>query len=190
MIPTTSSPTHSPVWRPEVRRLILVRLHAQAELAARQHSLDDPFVVIKEPDGSHGADVVMSILSRSRMIFQLRDGRDVIDSILHAHTGGGWLTEPGAPGRTPMKSGRLGFVRQQSRLWVNRTLAVQRAYDSHPPRLRIAIRYEDLRADSMGTLRPLVDWLGVERSDKELKRPSPRSPSRPIPPGRRARRRR
>ena len=59
-------------------------------------------------------------------------------------------------------------MRQQSRLWVNRTLAVQRAYDSHPPGLRIAIRYEDLRADSMGTLRPLVDWLGVERSDEEL----------------------
>ena len=29
-------------WRPEVRRLILVRLHAQAELAAREHSLARP----------------------------------------------------------------------------------------------------------------------------------------------------
>ncbi len=47
-------------WRPEVRRLILVRLHAQADLAAREHSLHDPFVVVKEPNGSHGADVVMS----------------------------------------------------------------------------------------------------------------------------------
>jgi hypothetical protein len=155
-------------WRPEVRRLILVRLHAQAELAAQQHSLGDPFVVVKEPNGSHGADVVMSILLRSRMIFQLRDGRDVIDSMLHAHSGGGWLAGPGAPGRIQRESERLGFVRRHSRLWVNRTLAVQRAYDSHPPRLRIAIRYEDLRADTMGTLRPLVDWLGVKRSDEEL----------------------
>ncbi len=47
-------------------------------------------------------------------------------------------------------------------------MAVQRAYDAHSPELRIAIRYEDLRADTMGTLRPLVDWLGAEHSDEEL----------------------
>jgi hypothetical protein len=155
-------------WRPEVRRLILVRLHAQAELAAREHSLHDPFVVIKEPNGSHGADVVMSILSRSRMIFQLRDGRDVIDSMLHAQSGGGWLEGRRGFGHIRSESARLDFVRRQSRLWVNRTLAVQRAYGAHPPELRIVIRYEDLRADTMGTLRPLVDWLGARRSDEEL----------------------
>ena len=155
-------------WRPEVRRLILVRLHAQAELAAREHSLHDPFVVVKEPNGSHGADVVMSLLLRSRIIFQLRDGRDVIDSMLHARSEGGWLAGPDRPGPIQRESERLGFVRRHSRLWVNRTLAVQRAYDTHPPELRIAIRYEGLRSDTAGTLRTLVDWLGVDRSDAEL----------------------
>jgi len=155
-------------WRPEVRRLILVRLHAQAELAAREQSLDDPLVVIKEPNGSHGADVVMSILSRSRMIFQLRDGRDVIDSMLHAQSGGGWRLGGSAGFTSIQAEERLDFVRRNSRLWVNRTLAVERAYDAHPPDLRIAVRYEDLRADTLGTLRPLVDWLGVQRSDEEL----------------------
>ena len=158
-------------WRPEVRRLILTRLHAQAELAAREHSLDDPFVVVKEPNGSHGADVVMSILPRSRMIFQLRDGRDVIDSMLHAQSGRGWRVggPAGLAGIQPEE--RLEFVRGNSRLWVNRTLAVERAYEAHPPELRIAIRYEDLRADTMGTLRPLIDWLGATRSDEELEAP-------------------
>ena len=155
-------------WRPEVRRLILVRLHAQADLAAREHSLHDPFVVVKEPNGSHGADVVMSILSRSRMIFQLRDGRDVIDSLLHAQSAGGWLEGRRGLGPGGNDSARLEFVRRHSRLWVNRTLAVQRAYDAHPPELRIAIRYEDLRADTIGTLRRLVDWLGAQRTDEEL----------------------
>jgi Sulfotransferase family len=155
-------------WRPEVRRLVLVRLHAQAELAAQEHSLHDPLVVVKEPNGSHGADIVMSILPRSRMIFQLRDGRDVIDSMLHAQSSDGWLVGPGGIGRIQGESQRLGFVRRHSQLWVNRTLAVQRAYDAHPPDLRIAIRYESLRADTMGTLRPIVDWLGVQRSDEEL----------------------
>jgi hypothetical protein len=155
-------------WRPEVRRLILVRLHAQVALAAREHSLDDPLVVVKEPNGSHGADVVMSILLRSRMIFQLRDGRDVVDSMLHARSDGGWLSRPDMPGQIQSQSERLGFVRRHSRLWVNRTLAVQRAYDAHPPELRIAIRYEDLRADTIGPLRRLVDWLGAQRTDEEL----------------------
>jgi hypothetical protein len=155
-------------WRPEVRRLILVRLHAQADLAAREHSLHDPFVVVKEPNGSHGADIVMSILPRSRMIFLLRDGRDVIDSMLHAKSGGGWLEGRGGFARVPSKSARLDFVRRHSRLWVNRTLAVERASGAHPPELQIAIRYEDLRADTMGTLRPLIDWLGAQRSGEEL----------------------
>jgi hypothetical protein len=157
-------------WRPEVRRLILVRLHAQAELAANENSLHDPLIVVKEPNGSHGADVLMSILGRSRMIFQLRDGRDVIDSMLHARSRRGWRLGPGGSGRIQSESQRLGFVRRHARLWVNRTLAVQRAYEAHPPELRIAIRYEDLRADTMGTLRPLVDWLGLERSDEELEK--------------------
>ena len=110
----------------------------------------------------------MSILPRSRMIFQLRDGRDVIDSLLHAQSGGGWRLGAGRVRDIQGESERLEFVRRHSRLWVNRTLAVQRAYDAHPPELRIAIRYEDLRADTLGTLRPLVDWLGAQRSDEEL----------------------
>jgi hypothetical protein len=155
-------------WRPEVRRLILVRLHAQAELAAREHSLQDPPVVIKEPNGSHGADLVMSLLPRSRIIFQLRDGRDVIDSMLHAHQQGGWLRDSAEFARIDRESQRLDFVRRHARLWVNRTMAVQRAYDAHPPELRITVRYEDLRAQTIEALRPLLGWLGVARSDEEL----------------------
>jgi hypothetical protein len=111
----------------------------------------------------------MSLLSRSLMIFQLRDGRDVIDSLLHAQSGGGWRLG-GSAGFAPLQdeSERLEFVRRHSRLWVNRTLAVQRAYDAHPPELRITLRYEDLRADTIGTLRRLVDWLGAQRTDEEL----------------------
>jgi hypothetical protein len=152
-------------WRPEVRRLILVRLHAQAELAAREHSLANPVVVIKEPNGSHGADFLMSILGRSRMIFLLRDGRDVVDSTLDAQSAGGWLV-----GLNPVETEleRLEFIRRRSRLWVIRTMAVQRAYDAHPPGLRFRVRYEDLRENTLKALRPIVDWLDLGRSDDQL----------------------
>jgi hypothetical protein len=155
-------------WRPEVRRLILVRLHTQAQLAADEHSLQDPLVVIKEPNGSHGADVVMSVLPRARMIFQVRDGRDVIDSMVHAKSRGGWLSDSDAPWGTADEAERLEFVRYHSRLWVNRTMAAQRGYDAHSPELRIAVRYEDLRADTIGTLRPLVEWLEAELAEGAL----------------------
>jgi hypothetical protein len=156
------------LWRPELRRLILRRFRGQVELAEREHSINDPLVVVKEPNGSHGAEFVMSLLSRSRMIFQLRDGRDVIDSLMHAQMGTGWLV--GAPWVEGIddEEQRLEFVRREARLWVNRTVAVQRAYAAHPPDLRMKVRYEDLRADPISSLRGLVDWLGIDRSDGEL----------------------
>ncbi len=158
----------APWWRPEVRHLTLVRLHAQAELAARAYSLVDPLVVVKEPNGSHGADQLMSTLRRSRLIFQLRDGRDVIDSMVHAQSRQGWRAGPDGSAAIEGELQRLDFVRSHSRLWVNRTLAVERAYDSHPPELRTTVRYEDLRANTIEILRPLVDWLGMQRTDEEL----------------------
>jgi len=156
-------------WRPEVRRLVLVRLHAQAELLAREYSLDDPLVVIKEPNGSHGAGFLMSLLPRSRLIFQLRDGRDVVDSMLHAQQAGGWLVDQPGVGPAGDESQRLEFVRRHSLLWVNRIEIVERAYASHPPELRIMTRYEELRDEPVGALRRLVDWLGIERTDSELR---------------------
>jgi hypothetical protein len=156
------------LWRPELRRLVLRRFGAQVKLAEREHALNDPLVVVKEPNGSHGAEFVMSLLPRSRMIFQLRDGRDVIDSLMHAQIGTGWLVGSPWVDGIEGEAQRLEFVRREARLWVNRTIAVQRAYDAHPPDLRIKVRYEDLRTDTIGTLRALVEWLGIDRSDEEL----------------------
>jgi hypothetical protein len=156
------------LWRPELRRMILRRFRGQVQLAEGEYSIEHPLVVVKEPNGSHGAELVMSLLPRSRMIFQLRDGRDVIDSLMHAQMGTGWLVgSPWVEG-VQGEEQRLEFVRREARLWVNRSIAVQRAYAAHPADLRIKVRYEDLRADTIGTLRPLVDWLGLDRTDEEL----------------------
>jgi hypothetical protein len=155
------------VWRPELRQLILARLRAQAERVEREHGLVDPAVIVKEPNGSHGADLMMSLLPHSRLIFLVRDGRDVIDSLMDAMSGG-WLDEPHMR-RLDTDEVRLGFARSEARSWLGRTRAVERAFDAHDPELRWKLRYEDLRADTLATLRPLVDWLGVRRSDAELR---------------------
>ena len=159
------SAAYADVWRPEVRHLTLVRLHAAIE-RARDAGLRLParlpLVVIKEVDGSHAADVVMSLFPRSRMLFLVRDGRDVIDSLLDANSPVGWLTKLGW-GRGAFESDqeRLGWVRENCRNWVARMNVCTRAYEAHDPALRRRLRYEDLLADTPGYLRGLANWLDL-----------------------------
>jgi hypothetical protein len=155
------------VWRAETRRMALARFRAQADAAAREHALHDPLVVIKEPNGSHGAELLMSLFPRARLIFLIRDGRDVLDSLMDAHRRGGWLGGQG--GFDPAdRERRLQFVRTHARHWVNAMNAVQSAFDAHPPELRRRVVYEEMRSDPNAVVRPLDDWLGLGRGDREL----------------------
>jgi Sulfotransferase family len=154
-------------WRPPLRELILTRLAAQAERAEHDLQVDEPVVIVKEPNGSHGAEFMMSLLPRARMIFMVRDGRDVIDSLMDGMKEGGWLAQPYMR-RMETAEDRLAFATTEARSWLERTKTVERAFEAHPPELRWKLRYEDLRADTLATLRPLVDWLGIQRSDAEL----------------------
>jgi hypothetical protein len=161
------SDDYADVWRPELRRLVLARLHAQASRVATAHTLSDPLVLIKEPNGSHGAELLMSLVPRARLVFLLRDGRDVIDSLLDARGGDGWVATPNMDLDDPAE--RLAYVRRQARLWLNCTNAVQSAYAAHPEQARWMLRYEDLRTNTLETLRPLVGWLGLRRDDAALR---------------------
>lgn len=163
------SDAYAPVWREGVRRLALERFEAQAELAAAEHRMSgDPLVLIKEPNGSHAADLLARLLPGSRLIFLLRDGRDVVDSMLDADSEGGWRTrtEGVAPLRTPEQ--RLAAVRRQAQLWLMRTVAVERAEAMLGPEQAIRVRYEDLLADTVGELERLDGWLGLGRSRRQV----------------------
>jgi hypothetical protein len=155
------SDRYTDAWRPHLRRLVLDRLAAQARAIGREHGLrGSPPVIVKEPNGSIGADFVMSLLRRSRLIFLLRDGRDVVDSMIDAQMPGGWLSSPDSE-----RSQRLELVERESRLWVARTQAVKRAFDAHPPELRRLVRYEEARAEPAAVLAELEQWLGLRRTE-------------------------
>ena len=125
-------------------------------------------MLIKEPNGSHAAELLMSLLPRARMVFVLRDGRDVIDSLLDASAAEAWV---GARNLDLSDSSqRLGYVRRQARLWLNCTNAVQAAYAAHPKDLRWVVRYEELLSDTPEALRPLANWLGLSRDDSALRK--------------------
>lgn len=159
------SDQYADAWRPHLRRLVLARMAAQSERLAAAFSVRDPWVVIKEPNGSLGADFVMSLLPHARLIFLLRDGRDVVDSMLDAQAPGSWLARPWEEPAGDPGGQRLELVRRQSALWLARTKAVQDAYEAHAPDLRLLVRYEDARRDPAGVLAELDRWLGLRRSD-------------------------
>jgi hypothetical protein len=146
-------------WRPALRRLLLARFDAHATAARRL--VASPLLVLKEPAGSQAAELLLSVLPGSRLLFLLRDGRDVIDSEVDAVRTGGWLTDRfGGEGLAGHE--RLDFIVGQAHRWVVRTRAVQDAYDRHHPDRRLLVRYEDLLDDTERWVTTILDWMGAD----------------------------
>jgi hypothetical protein len=145
------SDEHRAGWEPLLRAFILDRLALQCG--------GDRRVVIKEPGGSQVADWIMSLLPGSRLVFLLRDGRDVVDSWLDAYRDGGWITEDG--GFPVAEHGRIPFIRWQAAVWRYRTEATQRAYDAHSPDRRVLVRYEELLEDPARELGRVLETIGL-----------------------------
>jgi sulfotransferase family protein len=153
------------IWEPALRDLIVTRFDAQVRERATGRTRN-PLVVVKEP-GSHIADLLVSLFAESRMIFLLRDGRDVVDSWLDAHRPGAWALEEGAYPVAP--GGREALIRWQASVWEYRTGVVLRAYEAHAPERRILVRYEDLRRDPARELARICARFGIEVAPTRLR---------------------
>lgn len=154
------SQRYADAWRGPARDLVLARLHAQVVEQCADRGVTDPLVVIKEPHGSLGADLLGSLLPASRLLFLLRDGRDVLDSEVDAGTAGSWASWA-TEGFVTADVDRAGFLRDRAHLWVLRTRVVQAAVDAHAPELCHRLRYEDLLDDTVGHLAALDAWLDL-----------------------------
>ena len=160
------SDAHAEATWPWVRSMILARFHSQAEAAMQDYGAQDCAVVVKEPNGSHGAARIMSLMPRAKLIFLIRDGRDVVDSALALRLPGGGRAHQGRGLRSD--TGRLRYVKLGARLWVSRMNAVQRAYDAHDPDRRLQVRYEDLRSSTVEELSRIVEFLGLDRGRDDI----------------------
>jgi hypothetical protein len=150
-----------PRLRPELRHLMLSGLHDQVEHLGAEHI--NRWVVIKEPNGSHGADTTISLLPQSRVLFLLRDGRDVIDSLVDALLGeNSWWRQSEQHIANKVTQQRLAFVRQHSTLWLHRTNAVQRAFALVPEEQRFFLRYETLLRETRAEFERLLRWLTIQ----------------------------
>jgi Sulfotransferase family len=152
---------YAATWRPHLRELIRARFAAQAAESGHRR----PLVIVKEP-GSQAARLLLSLFPRSRLVFLLRDGRDVVDSWLAAYKEGAWAQEEGA---FPLaEQGREAFIRWQASVWVYRTRAVASAYDAHDAGRRVLVRYEEMLRDPSSALARICAMARVEARHGEL----------------------
>jgi len=150
---------HREAWWEPLRQLIAARFEAQAA----EVGVDDPAraaaFVVKEP-GSHVAPLLADLFPGSKVIFLLRDGRDVVDSWLDAYSDGSWAIPGGAFPVTA--EGRIPLIKWLSAVWAFRCRAVKRAYDSREDGDRIQIRYEELRNETENCMERICGMVGIE----------------------------
>jgi hypothetical protein len=129
------------------------------------------YLIIKEPNGSIGAPLLMEALPESRMIFLIRDPRDVVASSMDARGEGSWLSERREAQRRTSKPDRNPnvYVRMRANSYVQQIEKTGQAYRAHAGR-KVMVRYEDLRADTLETMKRIYSALEIPVEMTELAR--------------------
>ena len=131
----------------------------------------EDYLVIKEPNGSVGAPLLMEALPESRMILLVRDPRDVVASVLDAATEGGWLYESreGKTGTRGTERRPNAFVRERANVYRRGVESAWQAYDAHDGP-KVLVRYEDLGANTLDEMRRIYATLNIVVEDEDLRR--------------------
>ncbi len=133
--------------------------------------MEGGYLIIKEPNGSIGSPLLMEALPESRMIFLIRDPRDVVASSMDARSEGSWLSERReAQGRASKQHRNPNvYVRMRANSYVQQIEKTRQAYRAHGGR-KVMVRYEDLRADTLQTMKRIYSELEMPVEDAELER--------------------
>ena len=132
---------------------------------------EDGYLIIKEPNGSIGAPLLMEALPESRMIFLIRDPRDVVASSMDARSEGSWLSGRREAQRSASKQTRNPnvYVRMRANSYVQQIEKTWQAYRAHGGR-KVMVRYEDLRADTLSTMKRIYSSLEIPVQETDLAR--------------------
>src|SRR5215217_7586430 len=147
------------VWLRSIRNFVL------EGAAARYPRLrEDQYLVVKEPNGSIGAPLLLEATPGSRLIFLIRDSRDVIASRLDAFREGSWTGQDRDYSTTEKLNAQTKHLAEDYLKVVSK---VQEAYEAHPGK-KAFVRYEDLRYDTIGTLKAMYADLEIEADEAQL----------------------
>ncbi len=155
------------VWLGSMRRFVL------EGASGRFPELSGPedYLVVKEQVGSMGAPLLSEALPESRMIFLVRDPRDVVSSWLDGSRDGGWhqanmaRKNPKRTSRTEENPDR--YVKGLATHYLKNVGKAAEAYDAHQGP-RVLVRYEELRADTLGEMKRIHSILGMSVDEKKL----------------------
>ncbi len=153
------------VWLRSIRTFILDGANA------RFPELAGGYLAVKEPGGSVGAGLIMEALPESGMVLLIRDPRDVVASWLDATRKGGWQTrrrgEGGRRAESLAETNPNAFVRRHADAYLQHVGSARRAYEAHEGR-KVVVRYEDLRVDTLGTIKRMYGELDVPVEEPRL----------------------
>ncbi len=159
---------HKGSWLDSIQSFVLSEATARfPEVAERG------FLIIKEPNGSIGAPLLAEAMPASRVIFLVRDPRDVAASGLDAARKGSWQYENAADRgwkREALADNQPDvWVRRRAQNYVRHAGKARDAYEAHKGP-KVLIRYEELRDDTLGTMKRLYSTLGIEVGGEDLAR--------------------
>ena len=151
------------VWLRSMRDLIL-------DGARARYPDTEGYLVIKEPHGSIAAPLLMEALPESRMVFLVRDPRDVAASRLDAHKQGSWTQKlRGRNEETLADRDPDAFVKSAAAMYLRDMEKVKQAYDTFDGR-KALIKYESLRTDTVEVLNRMYSKLGIPVAEEQLRR--------------------
>jgi hypothetical protein len=148
---------------------------------------EDGYLTIKEQVGSVGAPLLMEALPESRMVLLVRDPRDVVASVLDASREGAWHHErrKDDPGWTSSADeDPNSLAEERATRYLKQVGGAKEAYDAHDGS-KVLVRYEELRSDTLGTMKRLYSTLGVPVGEEELVRVVEKHSWENIPPEKR-----
>ena len=128
------------------------------------------YLIVKEPGGAIGAPLLMAALPESRMVLLVRDPRDFAASVLDATMKGGWMQEGMDEwARRDLDSDKdvQRYLRALSRQYMRQMGNGKKAFDEHGGP-KIMIKYDDLRTDTLRTMRDLCSALELPVTEQRL----------------------
>jgi len=154
-------------WLNSIRTFIL----NEATVRFPEAAGPDNYLVVKEPNGSIGAPLLVAAMPESRMILLVRDPRDVVASSMDARRKGGWQYNNRNKGNqereTLSDTSPNAFVRMRASSYLQHISKAKEAYEAHKGR-KVLVRYEDLRANTLAEMKRLYAALEISVDEKKL----------------------